>query len=94
MYHNLFHSFIIIIQISGNCPWKYVVYFSSTSSTSECEIGLTDEISEQNSSLIVPVELPFDCSWEVVIETRKGLCRTNSTRPFDISKYKYLDSPI
>ena len=77
-------------MLSG-CPWKYVVYFSSTINASECEIGSTDEISEQNSSLIVLIDLPFDCLWEVVIETRKGVCRTNSTRSFTISEY-YLDS--
>ena len=37
-----------VMQVSGNCPWKYVVYFSSTINLSECENRSTDEISEQN----------------------------------------------
>ena len=76
-----------VIQASGNCPWKYVVYFSSTINASECENRSTDEISEQNLLLIVPIDLPFDCLWAVVIETRNSLCRINSTGSFAISKY-------
>ena len=76
-----------VIQVSGDCPWKYVVYFSSTINVSECENHSTDEISEQNSLLIVLIDLPFDCLWAVVIETRNSVCRINSTGSFAISKY-------
>ena len=45
----------------------------------ECEKNATDEISLNDSVLTLPNNLPFDCKWNLTIETRTALDRVNTT---------------
>ena len=46
----------------------------------------TDEISLNDSVLTLRNNLPFDCKWNVTIETRTALDRVNTTGEITISK--------
>ena len=63
-----------------------MLYFNNTEAMKECEMNATDEISLNDSVLILPNNLPFDCKWNLTIETRTALDRVNTTGEIAISK--------
>ena len=63
-----------------------MLYFTDTKSMQDCAMKATDEISLNDSVLTLPNNLPFDCKWNVTIETRTALDRVNTTGEITISK--------
>ena len=63
-----------------------MLYFTNPEGIQECEMKPRDEISPQKMVLTLPNNLPFDCKWNVTIETRTTLDRVNTTGEITISK--------